>query len=112
MPEPGGEAGLEELWARVLDAWDDDGSHAALLEFAVRTHALPAIASRYRSLVDEPDKSERARKKLDSVAAAATSMMLATRTPRAARIPRSITLSALATCGVLLAWLAWALWAR
>lgn len=109
MSEPHHAAQLDELWTRVLDAWDDDKSHAALLEFALRAQALPAVAARYRQLVEDPAKGPRARQKLDAVAAAATNMLFSTRTARG-RVPPSITLSAFATCALLLAWLAWALW--
>jgi len=110
MSEPGEGAELDGLWACVLGAWDDDESHGALLEFALRVQALPAVAARYRMLVDDPAKGQRARQKLDALAAAATNMLLSTRTPRSRGVPVSITLSAGATCALLLAWLAWALW--
>jgi len=101
---------MDALWAGVLGAWDDDESHAALLDFAFRAQALPAVAARYRTLVDDPGKGQRARQKLEALATTATNMLLSTRTPRSRGIPLSITLSAGATCALLLAWLAWALW--
>lgn len=110
MVDPAEDAVLEELWARVLDAWDDDKSHGVLLEFAARTQTLAAIAARYRTIADDPARGERARLKLQAIATAATDVMLSTRTPRARRVPPSITLTAFATCALLLAWLAWALW--
>jgi hypothetical protein len=111
MAEPPGDPALDELWKRVLEAWDDDERHGALVELALRTQALAAIAARYRTLVDDPEKGARARQKLEGVATAATSLLFSTRTPRAPRrVPISITLSAFGTCALLLVWLAWALW--
>lgn len=111
MDEPADDPALDELWRRVLDAWDDEKRHAALLEVALRTQALAAVAARYRSLVGDPEKGARARQKLEGVATAATNLLFSTRTPRAPRrVPISITLSAFGTCALLLIWLAWALW--
>jgi hypothetical protein len=101
---------LDALWDRVLSAWDDDKAHAALLDHALRTQTLPDIAGRYRGLVDDPARGERAKKKLDAIVIAATQSLLAMKTPRPEKIPLSITLTAFAVCALLLGWLAWAMW--
>lgn len=103
---------LEALWKRVLDAWDDDKAHGALLEHAVRAQALPEVAARYRQLAGDPLRGARAKQKLDAIVVAATQMLLATKTPRPGKTPLPITLSAFAVCFLLLAWLAYALWGR
>jgi hypothetical protein len=111
MAEAVGDPALDELWRRVLEAWNDEKRHGALLELALRTQALAAVAARYRTLVDDPEKGARARQKLEGVATAATNLLFSTRTPRARRrVPIPITLSAFATCALLLVWLVWALW--
>ncbi len=101
---------LEALWARVLEAWDDDKAHTALLEHAMRAEALPEIAGRYRALTGSADKGEAARKRLDAIVVAATNMLLAMKTPKPTKVPLPITLSAFGVCVALLAWLAWAVW--
>jgi hypothetical protein len=103
---------LEALWARVLDNWDDDQTHAALLDHAVRAHALPEIAGRYRALVGDPAKAEVAHKNISAIVTAATQMLLSMKTPPPGKVPLPITLSAVGICLVLLGWLALALWAR
>jgi hypothetical protein len=101
---------IEALWQRVLEAWDDDKPHAALLEHAMHAQALPEIAARYRGLVDDPGRGARAKKQLDAVVVAATQMLLSTKTPKRGKTPLPITLSALAVCLLLLGWLASVLW--
>jgi hypothetical protein len=105
------DAVLEALWKRVLEAWDDEKAHAALIDHAMREQQLPEAAGRYRALVDDPDKGALAKKKLDAIVLAATQMLLALKTPRSGnKVPLPITLSAFGVCAVLLAWLGWALW--
>jgi hypothetical protein len=103
---------IDALWRRVLDAWDDDKPHAALIEHAVRAQALTEVAGRYRALVDDPERGARAKKQLDAVVVAATQMLVATKTPKPGKTPLPITLSALAVCFLLLGWLATLLWGR
>jgi hypothetical protein len=103
------DAVLEALWKRVLEAWDDDKTHAALLDHALREQRLPDIAGRYRALVDDAEKGAVARKKLDAIVGAATQMLLSMKTPKPGKVPLSITLSAVGICAILLSWLAWAL---
>jgi hypothetical protein len=105
-----GDAILEALWARVLEAWDEDKTHAALLDHALRTQALPAIAGKYRALVDDPDRGALAKKKLDGIVVAATQMLMSMKTPPVGKTPLPITLSAAGVSFLLLAWLAWAVW--
>jgi hypothetical protein len=99
---------LEALWKRVLEAWDDDKTHAAIIEHAVREQQLPEIAGRYRALAEDPEKGTLAKKKLDAIVLAATQMLMSMKTPKPAKVPLSITLSAVGICAILLSWLAWA----
>jgi hypothetical protein len=103
---------LDALWKRVLDAWDDDRPHAALLEHALRAQALPVVAGRYRGLTADAVRGTRAKEKLDAVVVAATQMLLSTKTPKPGKTPLPITLSAVAVCLLLLGWLALALLGR
>jgi hypothetical protein len=107
-----GDPVLEALWTRVQAAWDDDKTHAALLDHAMRAQALPEIAGRYRKLADDPEKGALAKKKLDAIVLAATQMLMAMKTPKPGKTPLPITLSAAAICLLLLSWLAYALWGR
>ncbi len=101
---------LDALWQRVLEAWDDDRAHAALLEHAIQTQALPEIAGHYRRLLDDPGKGALAKKKLDGIVLAATQMLMSMKTPPPGKTPLPITLSALGVSIALLSWLAYALW--
>jgi hypothetical protein len=112
MTDDGSDPLLDTLWERVLSGWEDDGKHAALLEHALRTHALPEIAGRYRALAEDPHKGEVAKKKLDAIVIAATQMLMSMKTPKPGKVPWPITLSAVAVCLLMLAWLAFALWGR
>ncbi len=103
---------LAALWSRVLQAWDDDRTHAALLEYALRAQALPEIAGRYRALVDDPERGAVAKRKLDGIVLAATQVLMSMKTPKPGKTPLPITLSAAGISALLLAWLAWALWGR
>jgi hypothetical protein len=104
------DAVLEALWKRVTEAWDDEKTHGALIEHAMREHRLPEVAGRYRALADDPEKGALAKKKLDAVVLAATQMLLAMKTPKPGKVPVPITLTAFAVSALLLAWLGWALW--
>ena len=103
---------FETLWGRVLEAWDDDKTHGALLEYAVRAQMLPDAAGRYRALKDDPEKGVVAKKKLDGIVLAATQMMLSMKTPTVTKMPLSITLSAAAVCAISVAWAAYAILKR
>ena len=100
---------VDTLWKQVLDGWDDDKRHAALLEYALRSEKLPDVAGRYRALKEDPAKGKRAQKQLDAIVLSATQMMLAMKTPERTKVPASITLSAVGVCVVLLGLLAYAL---
>jgi hypothetical protein len=103
---------LEALWKRALEAWDDEKVHAAILEHALRTEALPDIARRYRASLADPARGALAQKRLDAIVLAATQMLMATKTPPPVKVPLSLTLTAFAICAVLLGWLALAVWGR
>lgn len=104
------DAVLEALWKRVLEAWDDEKTHAALIDHAIRERQLPEVAGRYRALVDDPERGALAKKKLDAIVVAATQMLMAMKTPKPGKVPIPITLTAFGVCAVLLAWLGWAMW--
>jgi hypothetical protein len=103
---------LDALWTRALEAWDDERTHAALLDHALRSQALPELAGRYRKLSDDPDKGPLAKKKLDAIVIAATQMLMSMKTPKPGKTPLPITMSAVGISLLLLAWLAWVVWGR
>jgi hypothetical protein len=103
---------LETMWARALDAWDDDGVHAAILQYALRTEALPELAGRYRALLGDPSRAPFAQKRIDAIVVAATQMLVSQKTPAAGKTPLSITLSAVGVALFLLGWLGWAMLGR
>jgi len=104
---------FETLWGRVLEAWDDDKPHAALLEYALKHERLPDAAGRYRALKDDPAKGERAKKKLDGIVVAATQMMLAMKSPPARmKVPWQITLTAFLMMAFILVMIAYGMLSR
>jgi hypothetical protein len=110
VDEPTKDPVLDALWERALAAWDDDKPHGALLEHALRSQTLPELAGRYRSLALDPQRGAAAKKKLELIVLTATQSLMAMKTPKPAKIPLPITLSAFGVCALLLGWLAWALW--
>jgi hypothetical protein len=85
---------LDTLWGRVLEAWDEEKPHSAVLDYALRSKLLPELAGRYRALADDPEKGARARKKIDGIVVAATQMMLSTKTPKMEKPPPYLTWTA------------------
>lgn len=96
---------FEALWAKVVERWDDDKPHQAVLQHALSAQILPELAGRYRKLKDDPDKSARAQKKIDGIVAAATQMLMATKTPAPTKTPWSWTVSAVLLFGLVIAFL-------
>lgn len=114
-PEHIGEAPdavFNALWTRVTEAWDDDKPHQAALGYALEHEMLPEIAGRYRKLADDPDKGARAKKKIDGIVAAATQMLMATKTPPREKVPWQWTASAAAFFVIVVAFLAYKLLLR
>jgi hypothetical protein len=102
---------LDALWKRAQDAWDDEKVHTALLEHALRAGALPEIAGRYRALADDAERGAIAKRRIDAIVVAASSMLMSTKTPRPDKpIPIAITLTAFGICLTLLGWVALAIW--
>lgn len=110
VEDPTADPVLDALWSRAVDTWDDERAHTALLEHALRVQALPDLARRYRALVDDERRGPHAKKMIDAIVLAATNMLWSTKMPVRARVPLSITLSAVGVAVLLLSWLAWALW--
>jgi hypothetical protein len=106
------DAVLDALWARVMEAWDDEKPHHAVLEHALRAQALPELAGRYRALEGDPEKGALAKKRLDAIVLAATQMLMSMKTPKPGKVPLPITLTAFAISVLLLSWLGWAVWGR
>jgi hypothetical protein len=103
---------LDALWKRVTEAWDDDKTHAAALEHALREQQLPQLSGFYRALLDDEDKGAAAKKRLDAIVVAATQMLMSMKTQPPGKVPWPITLSAVAVSVLLLSWLAYVVWAR
>lgn len=102
---------FEALWMRVVEAWDDDKPHAALLEHALKNEKLPELAGRYRALKDDPVKGVRAQKKIDGIVAAATQMLMATKTPPQTKTPWHWNAAAALIFLIVCFWLAYKLFA-
>jgi hypothetical protein len=98
---------FEALWLRVEGAWEDDRTHIAALEHALRAQKLPELARRYRALGDDPRYADVSKSRLEAIVVAAMTMLEATKAPPRPRVPAAITWSAASVCAVVLAWLAW-----
>ena len=101
---------LDALWARVLEAWEQDKAHHAVLEHALRVQALPDLAGRYRALAEDPEKGPIAKKRLDAIVLAATQMLMSMKTPKPGKVPLPLTLTAFGIAVLLLSWLGWVMW--
>ena len=110
-PEVGESADVlfEALWAKILESWDDDKPHQALLQHALSSQMLPELAGRYRKLKDDPEKGARAQKKIDGIVVAATQMLMATKSPPRTKTPLSWTLGAALLFALVVAYLLYAL---
>jgi hypothetical protein len=103
------DAVFEALWARVLEAWDDDKPHAAILQHAIKQQMMPNLAGRYRKLKDDEAKGARAQKKIDGIVIAATQMLMATKTPPRTKTPWQWTATAAAVFLIVMAYLLYAI---
>ena len=110
-PASGPNVAFETLWARVLESWDDPKTHGALLEYAIHEQLLAEAAGRYRALKDDPDKGAEAKKRLEGIVLATTSLLMATATPptRAKTTLRTITVITFIGAVAVMFWLAWAM---
>ncbi len=100
------------LWNRVLEAWDEEKPHQAILQHALDKQMLPELAGRYRGLTEDPEKGARAKKKMDGIVVAATQMLLAMKTPAPTKTPWQWTAFAGITFVVVIGWLAYAMFGR
>jgi hypothetical protein len=96
---------FEALWTRVVEAWDDDKPHQAILQHALDKQMLPELAGRYRKLKDDAEKGPRAQKKIDGIVIAATSMLMSMKTPARTKTPWQWTASAALLAAIVTAWL-------
>jgi hypothetical protein len=103
---------FDALWARVLEAWDDDKPHQAILGYAIDKQFLPVLAGRYRKLQDDEAKGARAKKKIDGIVLAATQMMLATKSPPRTPTPFQWKVYAAAMFLLVVTFLAWMMYPR
>jgi hypothetical protein len=83
VPDPD----LDELWQRIMAAWDDDDAHAAFLERCRAMGQLGQAAARYREELrggaayrEDATRAESAQKRLHAVTALALMELEATRT--------------------------------
>jgi hypothetical protein len=72
---------LEALWKRVLDAWEDDGTHGAFLKHCQDTDQLLEAAVRYRGMAGDRARGPAAEKRLKAVALLAMTRLEASRVP-------------------------------
>jgi hypothetical protein len=97
---------LDALWGRVMEAWDEEKPHHALLEYAIAQQKLPEVAGRYRAIKEsDPERAARAQKKLDGIVIAATHLLMAMKTPPSpTKVPTWLTATAFVICMILIGW--------
>ncbi len=78
---------FDALWTAVLERWDDDKPHHAILDYAIKNEKMPSLAGRYKGLTTDIDKAERAKKKMDGVVIAATHMLISMKSPKRTKTP-------------------------
>ncbi len=97
---------FDTLWTRVLESWDDDKTHAAILDYALRSERLPDLAGAYRALENDPERGERAKKQLNALVGAATALLMAKKTPELKKAPWQMTATVGVLCLLVIAWVA------
>jgi hypothetical protein len=104
--EQSDDALLDALWGRVMEAWDEEKPHHALLEYAITQQKLPEIAGRYRAIKEnDAERSARAQKKLDGIVIAATHLLMAMKTPASPqKVPTWVTAMGFVVCMILIGW--------
>lgn len=91
-------------WAAVLDGWDEQTTHDAYVSRALADGRLGEAAGRYRVFLDDPARSEVARKRLGTIAFLAEQSLVAARRPLdTTRLRRVVLVMAVAVCAGLLA---------
>ncbi len=86
VPSPDSDlaSALDRAWAEVESHWEDDDAHRRFIALCAMQGALPTAGQRYRAVRDsDPARSERARRQIDAVLAAALASLDLTRDPRA-----------------------------
>jgi hypothetical protein len=81
---------VEEAWARVESAWDDDAEHTRFVKLCSVLGRLPDAGKRYRAVRDsDPQRRASAEAQIDKLFGVAMEALAATRTepePRRARV--------------------------
>jgi len=95
---------LDDLWKDVLEGWDDDRPHAALIAYGQSTESLGRVAALYAGLRDDSTRGEGARKRLQQVTLCAQMAMAATKHARAPGLPRWFTAAVALFFGSLVAY--------
>lgn len=84
--------GLSELWQAVEAGWDQPARHAAFIETARLTQALPAAARRYRLVREaDPVRAAECEKRLAAIALQVVAQLEAERTPPRQGVPHWLT---------------------
>ncbi len=109
-PDADSDAGLDAIWAEVCERWDEQDVHDMFLGYCSQVDRLPRAAAYYRSVRDEPERTERADSQLKKIGALAIAQVVAQ--PRTEPAERSLILwlVMIVVVGVLLVWLAGQLW--
>ncbi|ABC84087.1 hypothetical protein [Anaeromyxobacter dehalogenans] len=112
-PDPVEAEAEAEAWARVVEAWDDEGTHRAYLARFADLEGLALAGGRYRAVLAERPGDPIAARFRDEVVKRATIQGLAslprTVPPRAGKLQRALVVAALLALGAAAAWAAFRL---
>ena len=101
--------GFDALWEKVLEDWDDEKRHAAVLQYALTTELLPDLAGRYRAVQDDAVKGALAKKRIDAIVSTATQMLMAVKSPPPPKSNKWLTFTAAVMAAIVFSVLAWML---
>lgn len=96
---------LAAEWKTVVERWGDAAAHAIFIERCAAAEALDLAARRYRLMLADPARADRARASLDRIVVLAQAAMTRAATPRS-RIARNKAIALVAGVVVALALLA------
>ena len=73
--------GLEALWKKVLENWNDDAAHRAFIDYCQAQDRLVEAAVRYRGMKGDHERGASAEKRLGAITVLAMTKLESLRSP-------------------------------
>ena len=99
------------LWSSLRERWHEDSAHQFFIEHCRQAKRLDQAASLYRSLRDDGEVGEEARRRLAAIAVLAMAELSASRAPSSGHTTAWLNL-VLALLAAGLVWFVWREWMR